>query len=80
MNSLRRACTAGKLVIVLKGGKTEQGKAAAASHTANLTGSNDIYRSTFRQCGAIEVTSSMKPQTTCCASSPVVWHKAAMSP
>lgn len=55
MSSLKRACVAGKPVVVLKGGKTEQGKAAAASHTANLTGSYDVYRSAFRQCGAIEV-------------------------
>jgi len=55
MRALRRACEAGKPVIVLKAGNTEQGKAAASSHTANLTGRYDIYRAAFRQCGAIEV-------------------------
>ena len=55
MRVLRRACAAGKPVIVLKGGNTDAGRAAAASHTANLTGSYDIYRAALRQCGAIEV-------------------------
>jgi len=55
MRSLERACLADKPVIVLKGGNTEAGKAAASSHTANLTGSYDIYRAAFQQCGAIEV-------------------------
>ena len=51
----RRALAAGKPVLILKAGNTEQGKRAAASHTANLTGQYDIYRAAFRQCGIIEV-------------------------
>ena len=51
----RRALAARKPVLVLKAGNTEQGRRAAASHTANLTGSYDIYRAAFRQCGIIEV-------------------------
>ena len=55
MAAARRALAAGKPIVVLKAGNTEQGKLAAASHTANLTGSYDIYRAAFRQCGVIEV-------------------------
>ncbi|MGH8617211.1 MAG: acetate--CoA ligase family protein, partial [Burkholderiales bacterium] len=51
----RRALAARKPVLILKSGNTEQGKRAAASHTANLTGSYDIYRAAFRQSGIIEV-------------------------
>lgn len=51
----RRALVAKKPVLVLKAGNTRQGRCAAASHTANLTGSYDIYRAAFRQCGIIEV-------------------------
>jgi acyl-CoA synthetase (NDP forming) len=55
MASLRRALRAGKPVVIWKGGKTGQGARAAASHTANLTSTYDVYRAAFRQCGAIEV-------------------------
>jgi len=51
----RRALAAGKPVLVIKAGNTEQGRRAAASHTANLTGRHDVYRAAFRQCGIIEV-------------------------
>ena len=51
----RRALAARKPVLVLKAGNTEQGRRAAASHTANLTGRYDIYRAAFKQCGIIEV-------------------------
>lgn len=56
MTAARRALAAGKPVVVIKAGNTEQGKRAAESHTANLTGDYDIYRAAFRQCGVIEVT------------------------
>ena len=55
MAAARRALAAGKPIVVLKAGNTRQGKLAAASHTANLTGSYDIYRAAFRQCGVVEV-------------------------
>ncbi len=55
MRAARRALAARKPLIVLKAGNTEQGRRAAASHTANLTGDYDVYRAAFRQCGAIEV-------------------------
>ncbi|MCE9638972.1 MAG: acetate--CoA ligase family protein [Betaproteobacteria bacterium] len=50
-----RALAAGKPIVVWKAGNTEQGVKAAASHTANMTGSYDIYRAAFRQCGVVEV-------------------------
>jgi acetyltransferase len=55
MAAARRALAAGKPLIILKAGNTEQGKRAAESHTANLTGNYDIYRAAFRQCGVVEV-------------------------
>jgi acetyltransferase len=51
----QRALAAGKPFIVLKAGNTAQGKRAAESHTANVTGSYDVYRAAFRQCGIVEV-------------------------
>lgn len=51
----RRALAAGKPIIAWKAGNTQQGTRAAASHTANLTGSYDVFRAAFRQCGVIEV-------------------------
>jgi len=50
-----RALAAGKPVIAWKAGNTRQGTRAAASHTANLTASYDVFRAAFRQCGVIEV-------------------------
>jgi acetyl coenzyme A synthetase (ADP forming)-like protein len=46
-----------KPVIVLKGGKTEKGIKAVASHTGALAGSAKIYSSVFKQSGAIEANS-----------------------
>ncbi|HYC46200.1 MAG TPA: acetate--CoA ligase family protein [Burkholderiales bacterium] len=51
----RRALECAKPVIVWKGGKTRQGVRAAASHTASMTGTYDMYRAAFRECGVIEV-------------------------
>ncbi|MDB5801402.1 MAG: CoA-binding protein [Rhodocyclales bacterium] len=50
-----RALAAGKPIVVWKAGNSEQGVKAAASHTANMTGSYDIYRAAFRQCGIVQV-------------------------
>lgn len=55
MGSLWRALAAGKPVVMWKGGKTGQGARAAASHTANLTSTYDVYRAALHQCGAVEV-------------------------
>lgn len=54
MAAARRALAAGKPLVVLKAGNTTQGLRAAASHTASMTGTYDIYRAAFRQCGVIE--------------------------
>jgi len=51
MAAARRALAAGKPVIILKAGNTTQGLKAAASHTANLTSSYDVFRAAFKQCG-----------------------------
>lgn len=44
-----------KPVVVIKGGMTEQGMRAAASHTASLAGAPDIWRGFFKQCGVLQV-------------------------
>lgn len=55
MRAIRNATRAGKPVLVWKTGNTAVGAQAAASHTAQLTGSYAVYRSALRQAGAIEV-------------------------
>ena len=55
MAAARRAMAAGKPVIILKSGNTEQGLRAAASHTANLTSSYDVFHAALKQCGVIQV-------------------------
>lgn len=42
-----------KPVVVLKGGITEAGGAAAASHTGNLAGTGPLWEGTLRQAGAL---------------------------
>ena len=42
-------------MLVWKAGTTDAGIKAAASHTANMTGSYDLYRAAMRQAGIIEV-------------------------
>ena len=44
-----------KPVIILKGGQTEAGRGAAASHTGSLAGSKEIWDALCRQKGAIQV-------------------------
>jgi acyl-CoA synthetase (NDP forming) len=53
-DSLRRAAAA-KPVVVLKGGRTKAGHAAASSHTAALASQQAVWRAAVRQAGAIEV-------------------------
>lgn len=57
LEALRRA-TARKPVVILKGGRTEAGNRAAASHTGGLAGSYRVWQAVFRQTGAIEVRST----------------------
>ena len=51
----RRAMAKGKPVLLWKGGVTEQGARAAASHTASMTGSYDFYKAAFEQTGIVEI-------------------------
>ncbi len=46
-----------KPVIAIKGGMTEQGMRGAVSHTASITGAPEIWRSLFKQTGALQVES-----------------------
>ncbi len=50
-----QALAAGKPILMWKVGNTDEGRRAAASHTANLGGAMALYRSVFRQKGIIEV-------------------------
>jgi acyl-CoA synthetase (NDP forming) len=51
----RKSLQTGKPVLIWKAGTTDAGVKAAASHTANMTGSYDLYRAALRQSGIIEV-------------------------
>jgi acetyltransferase len=51
----RKSLETGKPVMIWKAATTEAGVKAAASHTANMTGSYDLYRAALRQAGLIEV-------------------------
>ena len=51
----RKSLEMGKPVLIWKAGTTEAGVKAAASHTANMTGTYDLYRAAMRQSGIIEV-------------------------
>lgn len=51
----RRALELGKPIVVWKVGNSRLGRRAAASHTANLTGSYELYRAAFREGGFLEV-------------------------
>jgi acyl-CoA synthetase (NDP forming) len=55
---LAREISKEKPIIVLKGGTTERGARAAASHTGALAGSNRIWRAVFAQTGIISAHSA----------------------
>ena len=46
---------AAKPTIIVKGGLTQAGSRAAASHTASLAGSKEVWEAAIRQTGAIQV-------------------------
>ncbi|MFH1381700.1 MAG: CoA-binding protein [Chloroflexota bacterium] len=52
--ALKRACTR-KPVVIWKGGRTEEGGRAIASHTGSLAVSHAVWDAALRQCGAIGV-------------------------
>jgi len=53
---IAREVAAKKPIILWKGGSSEQGARAAASHTGALAGSASIWKAIFRQTGIINVT------------------------
>ncbi len=53
--SVARSVSSEKPLILFKGGRTEAGGKAAASHTGAMAGSLEIYRGGFVQAGVIEV-------------------------
>ena len=56
VNSCRRAARK-KPIVAIKGGVTNGGRRAAASHTARLSAPRDIYAAAFAQSGVIQVES-----------------------
>jgi acyl-CoA synthetase (NDP forming) len=55
LNIGRKSLELAKPVLIWKAATTDAGAKAAASHTANMTGSYDLYRAAMRQSGIIEV-------------------------
>ncbi len=49
-----------KPIIMLKGGRTNVGSRAAASHTGSLAGTREINRAAFQQAGIMEVQGSLE--------------------
>lgn len=50
-----RARAAGKPIVAVKTGRSEVGRAAAASHTGAITGSDVTYAAFLEQCGVVRV-------------------------
>ena len=51
----RKALALGKPLLVWKGGVTDEGARAAATHTGSIVGRADVYRALFRQAGIVEM-------------------------
>ena len=54
--SVLREVASRKPVVIWKGGRTQDGVRAAASHTGSLAISQTIWESAVKQCGALRVT------------------------
>ncbi len=54
--ALARCNDNGVRIVVLKGGRTEAGRAAGAAHTASLAGDTKVFRALMDEAGAIVVT------------------------
>ena len=55
--SLRKAKQARKPVVILKSGKSPMGRALVMTHTASLTGSDDVFKAFSERSGAVVVSS-----------------------
>jgi acyl-CoA synthetase (NDP forming) len=55
LKALKKAAEKCKPVVILRGGRSAQGAASAASHTGNLTGSQEALESVFRKYGVMAV-------------------------
>ncbi len=55
LRALKKAAEKRVPVVILKGGRSEQGAASAASHTGNLAGSQAAFESVFKKYGVIAV-------------------------
>jgi acyl-CoA synthetase (NDP forming) len=53
--SALRKCARTKPVVILKGGRTGAGSRTAASHTAALAGTRQVWSAVLKQAGAVEV-------------------------
>lgn len=53
----RRAHDRGIRLVMLRGGKSEAGRAATASHTGKIASASAVYSSVLRQCGVLQVDS-----------------------
>jgi acetyltransferase len=51
----RAAQASGKIIVVLKGGKSARGAQAVSSHTGRIAGPAEVYRGLFAQAGIVEV-------------------------
>jgi len=73
LRAIAAARARGKSVVVLKGGSSETGAAAAASHTGKLAGADRVYDAALRAAGACRVHSieEMLDVAQACAVAPI---------